>query len=130
MTILVVTIISSCKSHSVNVISFEAHVVKPGRAEQHKYTTYSLKFINNENAIITNSIKILFNNELEITPLQFKPNTLNVYNLGDTIHCSFSTQSEININDNYILKYDNNKKIKQKKLQHPQLINNSNIPKL
>ncbi len=120
----------SCKNNSIKVISFDANIVKPGRAEQNKFTSYSLKIISNEKTIVANSIKILFNNDIEITPIQFKLNTNSVYNLGDTIHCSFSTQNEINSNDFYKLIYHNNKKTKQKKLNYPQLINNTNIPKL
>ena len=120
--------ISSCRIHSAKIIGFEAFIVTPGRVEQPKFTSYTLKFINQEKILTANSIKILFNNELEITPIQYKQSIDSVYKIGDTIHCAFSIQNQYVANQSYILVYNNSKKRKQKKLTQPQLRNNSIIP--
>lgn len=121
--------IFSCKTHSVNIINFEANQVIPGRPEQNIYTSYTLKFVNQEKSLVANSIKIIFNNELEIIPIQFNHDISIDYKNGDTVHCAFSTQNQFLPNQSYILKYNNSKTYKQKNISQPQLRNNTNIPK-
>ncbi|MFN5704462.1 MAG: hypothetical protein ACK45U_01270 [bacterium] len=117
----------SCKNNLVKIISFEAKQVLPGRPEQNIFTSYTLKFVSKEKSLEANSIRIIFNNDLEITPMLFNHNRT-TYKLGDTVHCAFSTQNQFLPNQSYKLKYNNSKNYKQKNISQP-LYNNTNIPK-
>lgn len=129
VVILISLAIVSCKNHSVRIISFEVKNITPGRTEQNKFSSYTLKFVNEEKVLVANSIKILFNDEFEITPSQFNHNDNNAYKKGDTVHCAFSIQEQYMSNQSYILKYNNSKKERLKKISQPLLNNNTNIPK-
>lgn len=117
----------SCRNQLIDIIVFDASVITPGRVEQNKFTNYTLKFVNNEDSLISNSIKIIYD-EIEITPIKFNQNSNSKYTKGDTVHLAFSIQNNFIADQSYTLVYNNNKKIKHKKLNQPQLIIKTNIP--
>lgn len=118
----------SCKNQSVDIISFDAINITPGRAEQNKFTSYSLKFLNNEDSLIASSIKILYDDDIEIIPVKFNQASATTYIKSDTVYIAFTTQNKFIPNQSYTLIYNNTKKNKKKKLQQPQLKMNNNIP--
>lgn len=118
----------SCRNQSIDIIKFEATTITPGRSEQNKFTSYSLKFVNKDDTLLSNSIRIIYNDELEITPVKLNQNSKAKFLKGDTIQLAFSTQNKFQADQSYFLKYKNERKTKHKKLRQPDLKIKTNTP--
>jgi hypothetical protein len=117
LILLFALLFSSCKIAHVKILEFVATPIYPGRAEQNKYTSYTLKLLNQEKSIKPSTFRITLNNDFTITPIILKNHTANIFAKNDTILLSFSVQNKFNPDHKFKLTYHNTKTTKTKKLK-------------
>lgn len=108
--------IFACKTPKLKVLQFDAKPIYPGRAEQSKYTSYTLQFINYEKSIYTNSLNILLNKDSVITPVLLNNSRGDIYAENDTVLLAFTVKNKFDPNHKFKLAYANTKTTKSKKL--------------
>lgn len=115
---LFTTVFFSCKTPNVKVIQFDARPIYPGRSEQNKYTSYTLKLVNHEKKITTSSIQIRLNKDFIINPVLLNNSRGDLYVEKDTVLLTFSVQNKFDPNHQFRLLYNNTKTTKSKKIKN------------